>query len=111
MEKTIDAGEIYYTETFDVTPFETCETLYGKAEIACLSLLEKFAAHIYQYGNFPPPSSMKWACKAFTGKEFQQWLVLNPENREEFEKKIKAAKHSKFPGPFILVNEPPFQTG
>jgi methionyl-tRNA formyltransferase len=104
MTKVVDAGEIYYVETFDIRPFETCESLYAKAEIFCLPLIEKFVNHIYHHGTFPSPSNIKWSRKATTRREFQEWLVLDPKNPEEFDRKIMASRHSKFPGPFVMVN-------
>lgn len=105
MLKAVDTGEIYYTAEFKIESNDTCETLYAKGEMACLELLEQFTDHIRKSQSLPSPNtSIKWHKTVYTSKDFQEWLILDPEDKDGFELKIKAAKHSKFPGPYIIVN-------
>ena len=47
-------------------------------------------------------SNETWHRKSMTRKEFESWMVLNPDDGEEInQRKIRAISHKKFPGPFI----------
>ncbi|MGQ0663032.1 MAG: hypothetical protein ACT4P2_05495 [Pseudomonadota bacterium] len=85
-------------------PNDTCETLYLRAEVACIELLSVCMHHLATSGELPPPCGWKWGRKPITRKEFEEWLVVDPTNAEAMERKIRAARHSKFPGPYVMVN-------
>lgn len=47
-------------------------------------------------------STEKWQRKPMTRKEFEAWMVLNPNDGEEINlMKIRATQHATFPGPYI----------
>jgi methionyl-tRNA formyltransferase len=104
MTRQIDAGEIYSVSEFQIDSFETCESLYARAEISCLDLLNTFCHEIKRTSSFPKSLDIQWKRSDVKTQEFQEWLILDPSNTEEFHKKVKAAKHPKFPGPYIIVN-------
>ena len=69
-----------------------------------LDLLEKILHHIRKNGVLPPPAPIKWKRKTITTKEFEAWLTLDPDDKETFIKKIMAAKHSRYAGPYIELH-------
>lgn len=100
MTEKVDAGEIYLTGRFLICPTDTCETLYARAEIECFLLLKKFISA----ENFPKVSrKYRWLRSALTRKQFQEWLVIKNPLSNELERKIKAASHSMFRGPYIKI--------
>lgn len=104
MDAKPDAGAILRVRRFPITEGEGCDSVARRAELACLDLLQEVVAHIRAHGELPPPCGAKWTREPFTRKHFEQWLVLNPADREEFERKIAAARHPRYPGPFVVVN-------
>jgi methionyl-tRNA formyltransferase len=99
-----DSGAILKVKRFPILETDGCENLAGKAEAACLELMAEIAAHIQAEGALPSPNGEAWQRKAFTRKEFQEWLILDPADPETFERKIRAARHSRYPGPYVYVN-------
>ncbi len=104
VEKGIDTGAILKTKLFPIYKNETCESLFQRGEQACLDLYYEILYYIYENKQVPLPNGEKWLRKAKKKKELLDWMVLDSSNEVEFEKKIKACKHSKFPGPFVFVN-------
>lgn len=105
MASTVDSGEILLTAEFEITQYDSCETLFGKAERACLDLLEKALVHFSKNGTLPQPSGKKWSRKGTTRKQFEQWLIIDNEcSREMFDRKVAATYHSRFPGPYIVIH-------
>ena len=102
--REIDAGPILGVEEFDLIAGESCESVYFRAELASLSLFMNIVQQIADTGVIPPAVDRKWGRKPITKKEFQQWLVADVSKPEEFARKISAARHSRFPGPFVDVH-------
>lgn len=71
---------------------------------ACLELFKKAVNYIAKHNRLPVPCGQRWGRKPLTKKKFQKWLILDPKNKKEFIEKIKAARHSKFPGPYVMVH-------
>jgi len=99
-----DTGDILLVERFPVQPDDTCETLPQRAGESCLNLLRKMARHIREHGALPEASGERWSRKPITRKEFEEWLVLDTEDPETFERKIRCARNSKYPGPYVIVH-------
>ncbi len=104
MVRAVDAGEIYLVNRFIIQETDSCERLFEKAERACVTLLTEIIEHFAKTGAILKNADAKWQHKATTRKHFDEWLKLDPENEEEFHLKIKAARHSRFPGPFITIH-------
>jgi methionyl-tRNA formyltransferase len=104
MIKKVDAGVIYDVETFAIKKNDGCDDVFRKAEDACLILLRRNLQRIKIGGKPPTPLKLQWSGKSMSRKDFDQWLILNPANKDEFLKKIRAASHPKFPGPYVIVH-------
>ena len=104
MEDEPDTGDILLVERFPVQTDDNCETLSQRAEESCLNLLREMAKNISEHGALPDPSPERWSRKPVTRKDFNEWLVLDTENTEAFERKIRCARHSKYPGPYVIVH-------
>lgn len=100
MEPRVDSGEIYDVRRFPILSQDDCEAVFRRAIEHCLiqfyAILPICARH-----EMPPPANLRWARRAITRREFEEWLVL-PEDasRDEAEKRIRAARHPRLPGPF-----------
>ena len=104
MVRKIDAGEIYLVRSFPILAVDTCETLYARAEYASLELLAEVMSHIKRTGNLPPMRAASWDGAARTRRQFDHWLLLDPSDKEVFVRKVAAARHSRFPGPFVHLH-------
>lgn len=104
MVRKIDAGEIYVTEQFVISSLDTPESLFAKAEISCVGLVEWIAEYILKNGKFPPPVA-QWSGRYMSIREFHhEWLRLDPNEPEIMERKLRAATHSKHSGPYVMIN-------
>lgn len=104
MAATPDSGKILMVQRFPIAADEGCDVVAGRAEDACLDLLRAVVAHVGRTGALPPPSGETWQCKPFTRKQFEDWLVLDPADPATFERKIRASRHPRYPGPYVYVN-------
>ena len=98
-----DSGEILLVRRFPVMLSDGCADLAAKAERACLDLLREIAACAGRTGALPSPCGESWKRKPFTRKDFEKWLILDPSDPETFERKIRAARHPVYPGPYVIV--------
>ncbi len=103
MDLSVDAGKILMVERFPILRGESCESVFDRGMEACLKLFKKVVVYIAKHSRLPDPCGQVWKRKPMSKKEFQKWLVLDPKNKKEFIRKIKAAKHSKFSGPYVMV--------
>jgi methionyl-tRNA formyltransferase len=99
--RQIDAGPILAVRRFDINPTDTCDTVYARAEIAALELFFEVVDRIAVDRRLPSPSKEMWLRNPITRKEFQDWLVLDPSDKNTFIRKVKAAAHPRFPGPYV----------
>lgn len=104
MTAKVDTGPILAVKRFPILPEESCESLFSRAEHACLDLFFDVLTHVAQHGDLPGPTGVVWQGKAMSRMEFEQWLILDPSDRDAFMKKIRAARHSRFPGPYIIIH-------
>ena len=103
MNSKFDKGEIYNIERFKVENSINCEELYEKALIASLKLLKKNCSFYIKNKKFLKKNEGLCWGDYNSLADFRKWLTLKDETPHEFEKKIKAAKHSRFSGPYIIV--------
>jgi methionyl-tRNA formyltransferase len=104
MAGRVDAGPIILASEFPIDPDECCETLFAKAERSSLDLLVSILATYSKTGKLPPANGMQWGRRPGTRKQFDKWLILDSLDRTTFDRKIVAAHHSRFPGPYIFVH-------
>ncbi len=104
MAAKVDTGDIVLTRRFPVSSDDGCDRLFARAEDLCLDLLGEILAFYRQHRRLPPPNGERWTRRAMTRKEFEQWLILDPSDPADMERKIRAARHPRFPGPYLIVN-------
>lgn len=104
MDSSVDSGKILLVKKFRILPNQSCEELFEKGKEACLELFKTAVKYISRHNSLPLPCGEKWKRRPLTRKEFQKWLILNPRRKAEFIKKIKAARHSRFPGPYVIIH-------
>lgn len=110
MVEKIDAGLVYKVRYVSICSNDTCETLFAKAEDACLHLLTDFCI-FYNENRCMPETDIapQWQGPAKTRKDFQEFLdcgevaPYSSFDLETIKRVIKATKHSKFPGPYVTV--------
>lgn len=104
MDLSVDSGKILMVKRFSILRGESCESIFSRGKDACLELFKKAVKYIAKHNRLPSPCGQRWGRKPLTKKKFQKWLILDPKNKKEFIEKIKAARHSKFPGPYVMVH-------
>jgi len=88
---------------FPIAEDDYCDTLFDKALDYTLFLFYEVLRDIAVRG-MPGPSQEQWARKAGTRKEFEEWMILRPTDAEDLaRRKIRAAQHSRFPGPYVEI--------
>ncbi len=101
MVEKVDAGAILKVIRFPIAEAETCETLFARSLAHALLLLYQVGFEI-AVGNTPSPSGDAWKRPALTRRQFEEWMTLDVgADAEEIRRKVRALRHSKFPGPFI----------
>jgi len=104
MEARPDSGKILQTHEFPIFENESCETIYERASNVSLQLFYDLLGHLASTGR-AEPNGQKWACKAYTRAQFEQWMTLSPDDPpEKIKRVIRAVRHSRFPGPFMEID-------
>jgi hypothetical protein len=104
MAERVDTGAILLASEFPIEADESCETLFAKAERSCLDLLNGILVEYSRTGRLRQPNGMQWGNRPGTRKQFDDWLILDAEDRESFNRKAVAAHHSRFAGPYVFVH-------
>ncbi len=109
MKEKVDTGDIIMTSYFDISPFDTVETLKLKSMNHLLYLFDKLLSCIAS-GEELPKSEKKWTRKPFTKKEMYEIFEIDPlkHSEEEIEKRIRAAKYPSCKGAYITLNNKKF---
>jgi methionyl-tRNA formyltransferase len=97
----VDSGPIVAVKRFPIEPDDGCDTVYARAEIAALELLIEFVDRYGKDGEIGCDPAEVWTRRPTTRRTFQQWLVLDPADHTTFVRKVRAARHPRFPGPFV----------
>ena len=100
----IDAGKIFKVKTFPIEAGDDSQMLRHKAEVVALELLDEISAHVKTYGTLPDPCDENWTGQVMTNRQFQQWMVLDPDDPDDFQRKVRAIRHPDFDGPYIDVH-------
>lgn len=105
MEEKVDSGNIIMTSYFDVAPYESVETLKLKSMNHLLFCFEKIVHQISKGGSLPV-SDETWRHKPFTRKEmFKLFEIdLSKHDKEEIEKRIRAAEYPGLSGAFVTLD-------
>ena len=99
--RRVDAGEIYRVKTFPIKPGEDSLSLRLRTERVALELLDEITSYVKSHGALPPVCGEVWSDDVMTKKKFQEWMILDPDNPEEFSRKIRAIRNPEFEGPFV----------
>lgn len=107
MTTTVDGGTIIRVTRFPITPDETCDALSREGRRSCLSLLYEVGDEFVRHGRVSPSGDV-WERAAMTRAEFERWMIIMPgDPPEDIARKVRALRHPRFPGPFMLVNGVP----
>jgi methionyl-tRNA formyltransferase len=98
-----DAGEILKVVRFPIFPHDSCQSLFARSLDHALLLLYDVGSAIAT-GQTPVPTGETWKRAAFTRRQFEEWMTLAPDaSAEEIQRKVRAVRHPKFPGPFVKL--------
>lgn len=106
MEEKVDTGNIIMTSYFDISRFETVETLKLKSMNHLLYCFEKIISCILSDISLPT-SNEKWQRKPFTRKEMYGLFEIDPQrhDKNEIERRIKAAAYPENTGAFVTIGD------
>lgn len=106
MEKKVDTGDIIMTSYFDISQFETVETLKLKSMNHLLYCFEKILSCISSDSPLPT-SSETWQRRPFTRKDMYNLfeIDLQKHDKNEIERRIKAATYPANSGAFVTVGD------
>lgn len=103
MEERYDSGAILKVVRFPIAEGDYCDTLFDRSLDYTLLLFYEVLGEIAVKG-MPKPSKEQWARKAGTRKEFEAWMTLRPTDADDIaRRKIRATRHSRFPGPYVEI--------
>lgn len=103
MTERVDAGPILRVHRFPILPGDTCEPLFERGLNCSLQLFEALLSDLAKNGEVKPCGET-WRRKAITRKEFELWMTLSPSDPPDLvQRKERAVRHSRFPGPFLEV--------
>lgn len=109
MEEKVDTGDIIMTSYFDISQFETVETLKLKSMNHLLFCFERIISCISS--DIPLPKSDEiWQRRPFKRKEMLNLFEIDPQKHDkgEIERRIKAASYPAKLGAFVTVGDHKF---
>lgn len=106
MERKVDTGSIIMVSYFAIPPYESVETLKLKSMNHLLFCFEKIVQCIAK-GIPLPTSDETWRRKPFTRKEMYKLFEMDllKHDKEEIEKRIRAAEYPGLEGAFVTVSD------
>lgn len=109
MKEKVDTGDIIMTSYFDISPYESVETLKLKSMNHLLYCFEKILSCVSQDEPLPV-SNETWVRKPFTRKDMYELFEIDPlkHDRAEIEKRIRAAAYPENTGAFVTVADRKF---
>lgn len=104
MKEKVDSGEIIMTSYFDISPYESVETLKLKSMNHLLLCFEKILRCVSK-GEPLPKSNETWCRKPLTRREMLELFEIDlfKHDKIEIEKRIRAAKYPGSTGAFIAA--------
>lgn len=109
MTEKVDTGDIIMVSYFNISQFETVETLKLKSMNHLLFCFEKIISYISS--DIPLPTSNEiWRRKPFTRKEMYNMFEIDPKRHDkgEIERRIKAASYPASSGAFVTAGDHKF---
>jgi methionyl-tRNA formyltransferase len=104
IEAAVDSGAIIAVRRFAIEADDGCDAVYARAEIAALELFIEIVDRYGKSGEIGRDADATWGRKPTTKREFQDWLVADPADPATFIRKVRAARHPRFPGPFVDIH-------
>jgi methionyl-tRNA formyltransferase len=104
IEAAVDSGAIIAVRRFAIEADDRCDAVYARAEIAALELFIEIVDRYGKSGEIGRDAEATWGRKPTTKREFQDWLVADPADPATFIRKVRAARHPRFPGPFVDIH-------
>lgn len=104
MKEKVDTGSIIMTSYFDISTFESVETLKLKSMNHLLFCFEKILSYIVS--DLPLPQSDEiWKRKPFTKKQMYELFKIDytKYDSSEIERRIRAASYPGIPGAFMQI--------
>lgn len=103
MEETYDSGEILSVIRFPISEGDYCDTLFDRALVYTLMLFYDILYKLAIKGEIKSCGE-EWLRRPSTRKEFEDWMIILPTDpEEEVQRKIRATRHSRFPGPYVKI--------
>lgn len=104
MTSELDGGEIVRVVTFPVADGESCDALFNRALHYSLSQFFEVAFDLAREGTLQA-AGFRWGRAAITRKQFDEWMQLLPgDSQDEIDRKIRALRHPRHPGPFMVID-------
>jgi len=105
MVRAIDAGPILDVERVPVFDSDSSEMLFARAEAACVTLVDRITDHVARTGSLPAPCGEQWTGNYMSIREFHDdWLRMDIDDQVTMGRKLRAATHSKHPGPYVVIS-------
>ncbi|MBC2118320.1 formyltransferase family protein [Listeria booriae] len=107
MEKSVDTGKMVSTSYFDISPYETVETLKLKSMNHLLYIFEKVINEIYVNDTLPK-SKEKWTRVPFTKKQLDELCEIDPitMDQKEIDLRIRATDYnSAYKSAYFKIDE------
>ena len=104
MKEKVDTGDIIMTSYFNISPFESVETLKLKSMNHLLYCFEKIASCIAADVSLPV-SNETWKRKPFTRAEMKKLFEIIPSrhDQEEVERRIRASAYPSKTGAYVML--------
>lgn len=104
MKEKVDTGNIIMTSYFDISPYESVETLKLKSMNHLLYCYEKILSDISHDAPLPI-SNETWERKPFTRKQMLALFEIDPQKHDEaeIEKRIRAAAYPAATGAYVTI--------
>jgi methionyl-tRNA formyltransferase len=106
MKEKVDTGNIILTSHFDISPYETVESLKLKSMNHLLMIFERIINSIYTSDSLPV-SDEKWLCVPYTKKQLKELCRIDPASMDNQEMllRIRAADYcSRYDGAYFEID-------
>jgi methionyl-tRNA formyltransferase len=101
----VDAGQIVAVDRFKIDEQDGCNDIFRRAEYHCLCLLKRIVPRFSITGEIGWQfTDYHWG-EPMTRRQFEEWLVIrDPADKDEVDRKVRAARHPRFPGPYLELH-------
>lgn len=110
MAPEVDTGPIVAERRFNVSPYETVESLKLRTMVTMINLYHEIVGLIAD-GQPLPAAALTWKRKAFTRKELENLGQISLEMQpDEIKRRARAMTYPGFPGLKLRIGEINFET-